>query len=954
MRERLLIALGGLLHDIGKFLQRARDNGYKFGDESIDEKLNQRSKEVYENDYKYEHAYLSTIVFEWLQQKGIIQEEEKLKLINWGAKHHKPTNELESIVCQIADWYSSSEREARLRSHINLLHSVFERISLAPKEDRKIFEEYAPETTDDLGKDITKSFGFYDLTKLKAGTAIFPIVFKGGFIRQGQDLIIQAKYSFKDHEGNYKELFENFLKEFELLESIKNNFEQLFNAIYYLLYKYTWCVPASTYDTEAGSRHYPDISLFDHSRVLSAIALSIYDWAVADDLNVENIKPKKVGSELKTDEEEVFLLVEGDIGGIQKFIYNIHKASDSRLSIAKALRGRSFFLTMLPEVIARYILKELNYPITNALFIGGGKFQLLVGNTKNNLRKLEEIEKEVNKWFFEDFHGELSLSIATVKMRGEVFRDIDREGKETFLDKVEQLQLELDRKKKRRFRKLIWDGEFVGDQTEAESICNSCRSLPVVQDKLCEWCNNSQKWGEVLPKVKYIAFDFGEDNIDVENRKVMSFGDFGKVYLLEDKDLPKVKDLPEVLNIENTDLEIESDKVVNGFKFIGHSAPRVNDQGLANWFNELWKRKKEELRSSEFQDELKSGHILPFELLAEFAEGDKKLGFFRADVDYLGLILSDGLRFNEFGTEEIYTISRIATLSRMLDLFFAGYLNKLAEEVSSEYVKRALEEYKDIEKDRELTSAEKERKELLEKVYGGDNAKLKVGSLIYTVYSGGDDLFVIAPYDLAVEFALRLRGEFKRFTCENPDFGISGGIYIGRHNTPIHLVARFAEDLEGTAKNQRIEKDMIAIFDKALLWNAENDSEQMKGVWACMEDNSKNNDFINIKALWEERGIVNKMVSWLKNGKVARGLYYKLLQLHKDFVHMEDGDYKIDPRIYPKIYYYIGRNVKDESVRNELIDTLLNGVGGKLGAKAVISNLDVILYLVLMKTRGGR
>jgi len=110
----------------------------------------------------------------------------------------------------------------------------------------------------------------------------------------------------------------------------------LFNFIYYLLYKYTWCVPASVFDKEKGTRHYPDISLFDHSRVLSAIALSIYDWAVDNGLSYEDIKPRKTEDcwSIPTDGKNVFLLVEGDIGGIQKFIYNIHKASESELSIA--------------------------------------------------------------------------------------------------------------------------------------------------------------------------------------------------------------------------------------------------------------------------------------------------------------------------------------------------------------------------------------------------------------------------------------------------------------------------------------------------------------------------------------------------------------------------------------------------------------------------------------------
>ncbi len=976
MREREVLALAGLLHDVGKFLFRAGETNFRLGDSNLSEQ-----------DYKYKHAYLSALFFEWLQKKGIISEDEKEKLINWGARHHNPTDELESVICQIADWYSSSEREIVLGSCIGLMHSVFERISLRPEEERKrVLKELKEWHSRDLNcenliddPDLVewdRKFGYYVPAKLKVDERVFPKLFNGKLFvgriikdrsykcmdLQTEDILIvpHSKSIIEDakkSEGNYTELFKSFLSDLEFARNLKDF--QLFNYIYYILYKYTWCVPASVFDGKKLSKHYPDISLFDHSRVLSAIALSIYDWSVEKEHSYESIKPRKTKDcwYLPTDEQEVFLLVEGDIGGIQSFIYNIHRSSESELSIAKALRGRSFFLTMLPEVLARYILRELEYPITNALFIGGGKFQLLIGNTNRNRERLEKIEREINEWLFEAFHSELSISIATVKMKGDVLRNIEKEGKETFLDKVEQLQLELDKKKKRRFRELIWK-EFKNDQTEAKFICNSCRNLPVVEDKLCRWCYGSQKWGEVIPKIKYIAFDFEHRNIDVDPRQIMDFGKFGKVYLLEEDDLPKVKDLPEILNIEDTELKIETDKVVNGFKFIGHSAPKVGKEA-SNDLLKFLNDKLESKRGKELKDweRLSENHILPFDLLAEFAEGDKKLGFFRADVDYLGLILSDGLRYNEFGNEEIYTISRIATLSRMLDLFFTGYLNKLAEEVSLRYVKKSIENYK--QKAEKLSSSERGRKEILEKIYDEKEEKLKVGSLIYTVYSGGDDLFVIAPYDLVIEFALRLRETFREFTCENPDFGISGGIYIGRHDTPIHLVAKFAEELEIKAKKQRIVKDMIAMFDKALLWSEEVEcSVDRKGIMSCLSDDEKGNHteqngkscYISLKTVHEE--IVSKMIGWLKSGNtgVSRGLYYKLLQLHKGFVN-ED---KIDPRIYPKIYYYVGRNVKDENVRKELIDTLLNGVRGSLDVKAVISNLDVILYLVLMKTRGGR
>ncbi len=937
MRERETIALSGLLHDIGKLLQRAgRGNLLPFSDDR-------------RREYVYEHAHLTAAFLDLLKDKGIIDEVLRGKLDRWGARHHNPTDELESVVIQIADWYSSAEREVDLGSCVNLLHSVFERVSLQPPPlRRKDFEERrkwlfrkelnCTAVVTDIPEEYIRTFGYYRLSPLRTGEEIFPTTFRGTVLigeRRGREELLIVPTRAEDlekarqEERRYSDLYEGFKE--EILGAGTLQGEQLLNYIYYLLYKYTWCVPASTWDSEKASRHYPDISLFDHSRVLSAIAVSLYSWAKERNLGARDIKPGD--GRLLTDDEEVFLLVEGDIGGIQSFIYSVHRASESELSIAKALRGRSFFLTMLPEVTARYILRELDYPITSALFIGGGKFQLLIGNTDENRRRLREIEHKINEWMFREFHGELNLSMVWIPVKGSALRNRGQEGVETYLDHVEKLQLELDRKKKRKLGELVYE-EFENDFTGAGEICPSCRSMKTVEGKpLCRWCQRSQDWGSVLPKVKYIAFSWEDEGLGPgDPRKTMEFGGFGKVYLLEDGDLGRVRHLPEILNMDTTELKVSQEAVVNGFRFTGHSAPRVS-RDSADLLNELWRSK------GELEEELDPGDILPFELLAEFAEGDKKLGFFRADVDYLGLILSDGLRFDEKGEREIYTISRIATLSRMLDLFFTGYLNRLAEEISSEHVNERLRRLRE-----EGGGADEEEPELLEKV--NRNGRLSLGSLIYTVYSGGDDLFVIAPHDLAVRFAGRLRERFREFTCGNRDFGISGGIFVGRHNTPVHLVAKFAEDLEKTAKDLRREKDAVAIFGGAFPWDEESLAE--KGISSCEEKKKENGGKRRPMTFAEITELAERMAEYLREGKFSRAFLYRLLYLHRQ--HCSNG--RVDLRIYPKIYYQLGRNVK-EDVREDLTEALLNGMEGRVRPGEVIRNLNVILSLALMKTRRG-
>src|SRR5207245_2101756 len=103
------------------------------------------------------------------------------------------------------------------------------------------------------------------------------------------------------------------------------------------------------------------------------------------------------------------------------------------------------------------------------------------------------------------------------------------------------------------------------------------------------------------------------------------------------------------------------------------------------------------------------------------------LGLLKGDVDYLGQIFSGGLG-------EDLSISRYATLSRMLDLFFSGYLNTLMQE----------------------------------KAYANT----------YTVYAGGDDFFLISDWESALCLADRLESDFRAYTCHNPNITLSIGLAV--------------------------------------------------------------------------------------------------------------------------------------------------------------------------------
>ena len=876
------IALAGLLHDIGKFYQRAQNPNCNYPP----------------TNFKHKHACLS---YQWiLENKDILKEvlnTDIEELANLASRHHNPSNQLEKIM-QLADWFSSAEREKVLEDEINYLHSVFERVS---------FEE---ET--DIG---SRNFAYYKLRPLSLDEEdIFPKIYEGIF--EGNQIKFFKDKTKKDIEkelGSYKKLFDDFQTDLKKLENFRD--KQAFIFLYYLFQKYLWCVPASTYDIEKKSRHYPDISLFDHSRVLSAIASSIYDYVQKTGFSLEG-KTKEVFERLE--KENFLLLIEGDITGIQKFIYNIGKTQGIEdFSISKALRGRSFLVSLIPEILSRYILKELEYTIINLLYSGGGKFQLLVANTKENIEKINKIENKLNEFFFNKYGFELGIVLSYISFSGEYLTE--KNGK-SYSDIIEKNQIKLDEKKKRKSPNLLT--KKLEDEKTIEKLCLSCKIMPVKENDLCILCRKSSEIGGVLPKIEYLIFDFENRNISFSHKNTFSLGKFGKVYLVSHDEVDKFKSFEEILKLNDTEFDKN-----NGFKFIGNTVPLIDERN-----QEFFKSLEDD---EEKKSKIKPNQVVEFKYLAQLAEGDKKLGIFRADVDNLGLIFSDGLKRKDSKESNRYTISRLATLSRMLDLFFTGYINKLAEEVSSN---------------------------------SNEEKLASINSLIYIVYSGGDDLFIIAPYNIAIEFAQKLRESFYEFTCKNLNFGISGGIFISSSTLPIHLSAKYSESLESRAKkayytenDNFLIKDSISIFNKTYRWKELEGKNSLENILMKeIKDLPQKEipEFLTNIGLSEKRDliyfdkilkVVDEIVKSYKENSISKGFLYKLLELYNAYVI--EG--RITPSIYPKIYYQIGRNIKDKNTREFLENLLIKDEYEGINSRNIIKNLDVIISFVLMKIRGG-
>lgn len=158
----------------------------------------------------------------------------------------------------------------------------------------------------------------------------------------------------------------------------------------------------------------------------------------------------------------------------------------------------------------------------------------------------------------------------------------------------------------------------------------------------------------------------------------------------------------------------------------------------------------------------RNAHGDPFEFvdLAARSRGSALLGVLKADVDSLGRVISQTL--HESGPDGAVALRR---LSDAIDRFFVDTLE-----------------------------AEKQR---------------DPWTLIYTVFSGGDDMLVVGPWNTVLDFAGHMRRLFEQKfgasaqsrPCPLP-LTISAGVAIIKPNYPIHHAAQQAERLLDMAKGE--------------------------------------------------------------------------------------------------------------------------------------------------------
>ncbi|WP_045217331.1 type III-A CRISPR-associated protein Cas10/Csm1 [Desulfonatronovibrio magnus] len=766
-KQQDFIVLAGLIHDIGKLLERGEVFSESRKDETYLEFCPRDKKGGF---HTHLHCTHTKCFCDELEQKfTCLRTSSSNEWKTWASGHH--LNDEQSFgakVIRIADRLSSSEREEgqyyqKGIGQRTLLEPVIEKVFLHNNDDK------------------TATSYRYPLSRIRSDDeSLFPKFWKDfpeelifdadaheGLEDPTQWSHLLTKKTLKDE---YQKLCQSFLEDIDALAR-KNSDISLRNltiCLSSILERYTANVPSAT-----NVRH-PDISLFDHMRTTASIAQALY---------IEQSRKQNCLADLEIKNDSKWLLVCGDFSGIQKFIYNL-----TNQGAAKGLRGRSYYVQLFCSLSSRYLLRELDLNPAALLYDSGGKFYILIPSCLKD--DLYVARKSINSWLLNKFGGSVYMGLGIAPVTSDMFA----QGNMHEAWKAAAEDLEKDRTGK--FRDFLHEQDFFEPQVDFNPTvsCPVCGTRMVHQSIKCSLCEQLEKLGLWLRDTEAVLTVWNakagvETSSIFNSRKIIIFDDLdAAVILISSHELSNLR----YLKTEDAECIFYNE---SGEKDIKHlDLPGV---GVALQFSYLgrWDMRRQ----------MDENQPWDFQRYADESQGIKRIGLLRMDVDNLGLIFMQGLYFPQ--RESLYikgksvpgwgnvvvqkgqpvrrpmaSISRMTTLSRQLKNFFSGYLVNLLKKDSFD--------------------------------------KCQI------IYSGGDDLFVIGSWHQLPELAQTVQDKFSAFCCHNQDMGISGGITLHRGKYPIYKAAQLAGAAEKKAKMIRsdwintvdLKKSGFCFQNTAILW----------------------------------------------------------------------------------------------------------------------------------------
>lgn len=694
MKEKEILIKGALLHDIGKV--------------------------CYRTGKRINHSKLGG---DFLEQY-LKQNEEAERLLNCVRYHHK-------------DYLQKAKLDKN-----DLAYIVYEADNIASGMDRR--ENEGEEKGFDPKLNLDSIFSvFYSDKEIQVANK-YPLIYK--------DINKSFNYPRTDislaTNSNYEALLNKIKSHF-----ITKDISQIsINQLLQIIEEGFSYVPSSTNRAEVC-----DISLYVHSKITSAVAscMKLY----FDEQQIQDYKKYCFNSGSKIfRNEKIYLLVSGDISGIQDFIYTIPSKG-----ALKTLRGRSLYIDLLLEEFIDEYLEQIGLSRANVLYSGGGHFYILAPNIEDIKKSIDKLQAKMNRWLIENIGINLYLAIGTAECsannlmkseaQGNLFAIVNKKLKD---DKTIRYSKDED------FLEYIFNVEKEKDTAKKE--CNICHNLV---DKLwkynsdeeiaCEFCLNLYKLGQDI-LTQDLVFVISEEKID---GGIKIFGKDKNLYMyavnIEDIDMFKGK----ILRIYSKNNLLESDLSIRLY-LADYSAKNENDEVMT------------------FDDLAKSS--------CKTDKGIKRLGVLRLDIDDLGIAFSSGFVSDKDKIEDnlrYATLSRYADLSKDISMFFKVAINKICAG--------------------DLTGCV-DFEEKAFNIFGIAKASKRKVNIIY---AGGDDLFLVGAWDEVLEVAIDINRAFKQFT--NGKLTLSAGMAMFSPTYPISKMAEIAGLLVQMSKNRK-DKNSIALF----------------------------------------------------------------------------------------------------------------------------------------------
>ena len=257
---------------------------------------------------------------------------------------------------------------------------------------------------------------------------------------------------------------------------------------------------------------------------------------------------------------------------------------------------------------------------------------------------------------------------------------------------------------------------------------------------LCEFCEirKGEKKGE------YIICDVCNDYIEIGKNLVKK--DFLSIYIGE----------------KFEDCKISFDK--NG-DYVFDISKDEEFRGFEKWEISSYVATIDNLNEKE-KSLVESDYILTFEDLAKLSviegienkkrkRGVEAIGVFKGDVDFMGNFIQ-GLNEKAKKINVTASFSKFNFFSRLMNYFFSVYAPYLMKQ-----------KYKKI----------------------------------YTIFAGGDDIYIVGSWDEVAKFIKEFRNDFIKF-CEN-QMKLSGGFIVTKPNKPVNFISRVVEEAENEAKDYK-------------------------------------------------------------------------------------------------------------------------------------------------------